>query len=29
MAKIIKGDEVIVSWVDNKNDNRTDKAKIS
>jgi sulfur-oxidizing protein SoxZ len=24
-----KGDEVTVSWVDNKNDNRTDKAKIS
>jgi sulfur-oxidizing protein SoxZ len=24
-----KGDEVTVSWVDNKNDTRTDKAKIS
>ncbi len=24
-----KSDEVTVSWVDNKNDNRTDKAKIS
>ncbi|MEY4625494.1 MAG: thiosulfate oxidation carrier complex protein SoxZ [Pseudomonadota bacterium] len=24
-----KGEEVTVSWVDNKNDNRTDKAKIS
>ena len=24
-----KGDEVTITWVDNKNDNRTDKAKIS